>query len=257
MGVIWSCWKKPDVLYVLYFKIVAAFCIFFLYLFNNMAKSLSRRSWQTDSPFTKQIFITKHAAFYNTVVLRRLFILKFNVINKHLIPKPWALQRLVNWFGDIWPALVRDSIFKLRWMDEAHRPPTVTGASYLAVVKVWPGVRRASLTEVVVAAAGWRMCPLHRHSHRLSQCKVAWSGDQWSRASGSSRGRLSAFQPFSLITTSGVSPMPRWGDSNQWRLWWKKWQRLSTARFFVQSWRIFGKGRTLVSQWKEDISNMH
>ena len=257
MGIIWSCWKKPDVLYVLYFKIVAAFCIFFLYLFNNMAKSLSRQSWQKDSPFTKQIFITKHAAFYNTTVLRRLFILKLNVTYNHLIPKPRALQRLVNRFGDVWAAIVRDSIFRLRWMDEAHWPPTVTGASYLAVVKVWPGLRRACLTEAVVAAAGWRMWPLHRRCHHLSQWKVPRSGDQWSGASGSIRGCLSALQPFSLNTTSWVSPMPRWGDSNQWRLWWKKWQRLSTARFFVQSWRIFGKGRTLVSQWKEDISNMH
>ena len=132
------------------------------------------------SPFTKQIFIIKHAAFYNTTVLRRLFILKFNMTNKHLILKPWAFQLLINRFkkGDIWAALVRDSIFRLRWMDEAHQPPTVTGASYLPVVKVWPGVRRACLTEAVVAAAGWCMCPFHRRCHQLSQCKVPWSAAQ-------------------------------------------------------------------------------
>ena len=146
-GIILSCWKKPDVLYVLYLKIVATFFIFFLYLFNNMAKSPSRRSRRKYSSFTKQkkIFIIKHAAFFDTMVLCRLFILKLNITNKHLILKPWAFQRLVNRFkeGDIWAVLVGNPILRLWWMDKAHRRPTVTGASYLAMEKeeMWPEVR--------------------------------------------------------------------------------------------------------------------
>ena len=46
-----------------------------------------------------------------------------------------------------WAGMVGDSILKLRWWDEDQRPRTMTGASYLAMVRdeVWPEVRgRAS-----------------------------------------------------------------------------------------------------------------
>ena len=181
--------------------------------------------------------------------------------NKHLFLKPWAFQLLVNRFkeGDIWAVLVGNPILRLWWMDKAHRRPTVTGASYLAMEKeeMWPeGRRPATHTEAVVVAAGWRRSPLHRRS-QLSQRKVPWSGDQWSCAGESTCGRLLARIYRRLITTSGVLPMLMCGDRSQRRPWWKKWQPLSTATFFVPSWQIFGKGQKLVSQWKEAISNMH
>ena len=42
-----------------------------------------------------------------------------------------------------WSALVDGSVLRIRWMDEPHRPPTVTAASYLEMLKneVWPEVR--------------------------------------------------------------------------------------------------------------------
>ena len=246
MGIIWSCWKKPDVLYALYLKIVTTFFIFFLYFFNNMAKSLSRWSRRKDSPFKKQqrIFITKHASFYNTTVLCRLFILKFHLTNKHLIPKQWAFQRLVNRFeeGDVWAALVGDSILRIRWMDKAHRPPIVTGASYLAIAKeeVWPEVRGPASqrrwwwqqdgTGVHCTNAVINFLDAKFHSRVIS--------DQTQ-----GRASVAAFQPRSIAAwyISGVLPTTRCGDRSQQRPWWKKWQPLSTATFFIPSWQFFWK----------------
>ena len=42
-----------------------------------------------------------------------------------------------------WSALIDDSVLTIRWMDEPHRPPTVTAVSYLDMIRdeVWPEVR--------------------------------------------------------------------------------------------------------------------
>ena len=41
-----------------------------------------------------------------------------------------------------WSALIDDSVLTIRWMDEPHRPPTVTAESYLEMLEeeVWPEV---------------------------------------------------------------------------------------------------------------------
>ena len=42
-----------------------------------------------------------------------------------------------------WAAMVGDSVLTLRWMDDDHRPRTVTGDSYLEMLRkeVWPEIR--------------------------------------------------------------------------------------------------------------------
>ena len=42
-----------------------------------------------------------------------------------------------------WSALVDDSVLRIRWMDEPHRPRTITAESYLSMLtdEVWPEVR--------------------------------------------------------------------------------------------------------------------
>ena len=50
-----------------------------------------------------------------------------------------------------WSALINDTVLQIRWMDEDHRPTTVTADSYLAMLReeVWPEVR------AVAGRRGW------------------------------------------------------------------------------------------------------
>ena len=142
---------------------------------------------------------------------------------------------------DVWAALVGDSILRIRWMDKAHRPPIVTGASYLAIAKeVWPEVRGPASqrrwwwqqdgTGVHCTNTVINFLDAKFHSRVIS--------DQTQ-----GRASMAAFQPRSIAAwyISGVLPTTRCGDRTQQRPWWKKWQPLSTATFFIPSWQFFWK----------------
>ena len=118
----------------------------------------------------------------------------------------------------------------------------------------WEGVRHRG------GGGGSRTAQVSIAQTQLSTFSTQSSAVGWSVVTRRGEHPWPPFSPdLSLldIYISRVSPTLRCGDRSQWRPWWMKLQPLSTATFFVPSWRIFGKGRKLVSQWNEAISNMH
>ena len=113
-----------------------------------MAKSPTRRSRQSNSPFSKaqEIWIIQRSASMNVLQLRRAFIREFSGWKSyrewHVKCKREGDSKLMAWCG-----VVDGRMLVVRWMvDEDGRPQSVTSQRYQEVQQsqVWPEVRNRS-----------------------------------------------------------------------------------------------------------------
>ena len=74
-------------------------------------------------------------------------------------------------------ALVGNSVLTLCWMDEDHRPRTMTGESYGKMLCNEAGRSRDGLVASVVVTTGRYHTPLHRGKSGVLGGELSWTGD--------------------------------------------------------------------------------